>query len=107
MALDETLRVVDANEALPTPVFEGPILRCGWLRKFEGRAPLGPACALRAAARQCATALTAPPSSPPRPAARPLASALLLPRRQPGGEPLRQVCGWLRPGRYHPCLDGG
>ena len=28
-AVEDTLRVVDANEALPTSVFEGPILRCG------------------------------------------------------------------------------
>ena len=26
-AVDDTVRVVDANEALPTSVFEGPILR--------------------------------------------------------------------------------
>jgi hypothetical protein len=28
-AVEDTVRVVDANEALPTSVFEGPILRCG------------------------------------------------------------------------------
>ena len=27
-AVEDTVRVVDANEALPTSVFEGPILRC-------------------------------------------------------------------------------
>jgi hypothetical protein len=27
VAVEDTVRVVDANEALPTPVFGGPILR--------------------------------------------------------------------------------
>lgn len=29
VAVEETVRVIDANEALPTSVFEGPILRWG------------------------------------------------------------------------------
>lgn len=41
VAVEETVRVLDASEALPTSVFEGPILRRGllewrWWREAEG-----------------------------------------------------------------------